>query len=377
MSRAPRGGPPAAAVPRALAPVVYARGRVWILDQRAIPDAVTWIGCASWREVRDAIRDMAVRGAPAIGIAAAYGMALAAREAEAGQAAGPSGEALARLEEAARALRAARPTAVQLERAVLRQLERARTAQAARGADGDGRPRRLFPVLVREARRTEREEAAASRRIAAWGAPLLPERARVYTHCHTGALAAGGEGTALAVIREAHRAGRLHKVWVGETRPRLQGARLTLWELQAAGVPAVLVADGAAGWLMAKGMVDCVLVGADRVARNGDVANKVGTLALAILASRFQLPFLVAAPLSTFDRSVATGEDIPIEERPAEELTHVQGVKVAPPGASAYNPAFDVTPAELVTAFVTERGVLRPPIAPAIARARGARGRPG
>lgn len=358
-----------------LAPVVYARGRVRILDQRRIPESVAWISCRTWRDVRDAIRDMAVRGAPAIGIAAAYGMVLAARAARVRPtAAGPTPSALlAELEEAAAGLSAARPTAVHLARAVRRQLERARAALREAGeTEGDGADRRLAAALLREARRIEREEAEASRQIAGFGAPLLPTGARVFTHCHTGALAAGGEGTALAVIRQAHREGRLAKVWVGETRPRLQGARLTLWELEAAGVPAVLVADSAAAWLMARGEVDCVVVGADRVARNGDVANKVGTLALAVLARHFGLPLYVAAPLSTFDAARATGAEIPIEERPADEVTHILGARVAPEGARAFNPAFDVTPAALVTAFVTERGVLRPPYSRAIAEARAA-----
>ncbi len=304
-------------------PFRFEDGALLILDQRALPAEERWIRCETVEQVADCIRTLAVRGAPAIGIAAAYAMALADDR-----------------EAAVELLRSTRPTAVNLAWA----LERCRDAED--------------PLEV--ARRLHREQHEADRAMAELGAELFGEGTRALTHCNTGALATGGIGTACGVLRVAWEQGRLAEVWVDETRPLLQGARLTAWELRQAGIPHRVVADSAAGSLMAQGRVDRVIVGADRIAANGDVANKVGTYPLAVLADRHGVPFYVAAPLSTIDPATPDGSAIPIEERdPAEVVT----------GADAFNPAFDVTPAELITAIVTEAGVLEPPYSASISRA--------
>jgi methylthioribose-1-phosphate isomerase len=306
-------------------PVVlrFEDGALLVLDQRRLPAEETWLSCESPEQVAEAIRSLAVRGAPAIGLAAAYGMALAGADRRA----------------AAEALRAARPTAVNLAWAVERCLE----------ADD----------ALAEARRLHREQEAADRTIAALGAARFECGDRALTHCNAGALATGGYGTAGGVLRAAWELGRLAEVWVDETRPVLQGTRLTAWELRRAGIPYRVIADSAAGGLMARGLVDRVVVGADRIAANGDVANKVGTYPLAVLAARHAVPFYVAAPASTLDRRTPSGPGIPIEERDPAEIGS---------GSEAYNPAFDVTPAELVTAVFTEAGVLEPPYEESIAR---------
>jgi methylthioribose-1-phosphate isomerase len=311
------------------APLRWAEGALLVLDQRALPAEERWIECRTPDRVADCIRSMAVRGAPAIGLAAAYGMALAER----------GGDDLAA---AAELLRATRPTAVNLGWAIDRALE----------AAGDG-------TLLELARRLHREQEEADRRLAELGAERFRPGDRALTHCNTGALATGGYGTAGGVLRTSWERGRLAQVWVDETRPLLQGARLTAWELHRAGIPVRVVADSAAGGLMARGLVDRVVVGADRIAANGDVANKVGTYPLAVLAARHDVPFYVAAPVSTIDPRTPNGAAIPIEERDAAEVTET---------AEAFNPAFDVTPAELITAVFTEAGVLEPPYGESIAR---------
>jgi methylthioribose-1-phosphate isomerase len=324
---------------------------VVMLDQRRLPAETVALRLSTWQQVAEAIREMAVRGAPAIGVAAAYGVALAAAKSGAG-----SVEVLR--EDVARAgagLAAARPTAVNLPWAVERMVEEA--ARAHRD------PAALREALRERAEAIHAEEVERCVRIGEHGAGLLRAGAQVLTHCNAGALATGGFGTAGGVLRAAWESGRLAEVWVDETRPLLQGARLTAWELRQAGIPHRVVADSAAGSLMARGLVDRVVVGADRVAANGDVANKVGTYPLAVLAQRHGVPFYVAAPLSTIDPVTPNGAAIPIEERdPGEVLA----------GGAAFNPAFDVTPAELVTAIVTEAGVLEAPYSESIARALGA-----
>jgi methylthioribose-1-phosphate isomerase len=305
-------------------PLRFEDGALLLLDQRALPGAERWIRCESAAEVAECIRTMAVRGAPAIGIAAAYGMALASR-----------GDELAA---AADVLRSARPTAVNLAWAVDQVL-----------AAGD-------PLGC--ALRLHREQEAADRRLAALGAERFRPGDRALTHCNAGALATAGYGTAGGVLRAAWDGGRLAEVWVDETRPLNQGARLTTWELERAGIPHRVVTDSSAGTLMARGLVDRIVVGADRIAANGDVANKVGTYPLAVLAERHGLPFYVAAPVSTIDPDTPDGASIPIEERDPSELGA---------GVPAVNFAFDVTPAGLVTAIVTEAGVLEPPYEEAIA----------
>ena len=312
-----------------------------LLDQRLLPERIEYRTCRSAAEVAEAIRDMVVRGAPAIGCAAAFGIAL---EAERGPALQAAFDLLAR----------SRPTAVNLFWA----LERMRTALGARGAD----------ALEAEALAIFEEDLAVNRSIGANGVALVPESARVLTHCNAGALATAGHGTALGVIRSARDAGKNPTVIASETRPYLQGARLTAWEMVQERIPVTLVTDSTAGFLMSRAEVDLVIVGADRIAANGDVANKIGTYPLAVLAQRHALPFYVAAPLSTFDVNVLEGRDIPVEERSASEVTGYAGTRWAPEGVAVRNPAFDITPAELVHAFITERGVLRPPFVPAIAR---------
>ncbi len=337
-------------------PLRHENGTLRVLDQRRLPAAEVWLECRTVADVAEAIRTLAVRGAPAIGLAAAYGLTLAVDD---GERCGE--EASIRVAEAARELRATRPTAVDLGWA----LDAALTALD--GAGGDARE-----ALTDFADELAARRLAADRRLAALGAERIGRGERVLTHCDTGPLATGGYGTALGVLRAAHAAGDLEHVWVGETRPLLQGARLTTWELAREGIPHTLLADSAAGSLIARGMVDRVIVGADRVAANGDVANKVGTYTLAVLASRHGIPFDVAAPVSTLDPATPDGASIPIEERAGGEVTTVLGQRLAPDDTAAANPAFDVTPAELVSAIVTEAGVLERPYGEAIARVSGA-----
>lgn len=290
-----------------------------------------------WQEVAEAIASMAVRGAPAIGIAAAWGVVLAAR----------SGDDLPT---AIRGLRASRPTAVNLGWALNRM-------QAAIGS--------AVPVdveaLAGVAAALQHEDRFLTQRLVDHGVSLLAQGSRVLHHCHTGAIATGGVGTALGVIAAAHDRGLLRHAWLDETRPRFQGAALSAWELGCLGVPCTVLVDGASGLLMRRGEVDAVMVGCDRVAANGDFANKIGTYNLALVARAHGIPFYVCAPASSIDRATADGDAITIEQRDAEEITHVSGVEVAAPGAQAWNPAFDITPAHLVTGFITEFGVLRPP----------------
>jgi len=313
--------PPADPIPPT---IEWRDGAVVLIDQRRLPGELAFLTCSTVDELCGAIRSLAVRGAPALGAAGAMGVALAHVR----------GDDVSR---AASQLVATRPTAVNLAWGVQRALS---------AAD---------PVA--EALAVAVEDVERNRRIGAHGAPLVPVDGRVLTHCNAGALACVGYGTALGVVRAAHETGRRPRVWVGETRPVLQGARLTAWELDRLGIPATLVPDAAAASLMAAGSVDCVVVGADRIAANGDVANKVGTYALAVLAAHHGVPFYVAAPTSTVDHACPSGASIVIESRPPSEVTHMGGVRIAPAGVDAANPAFDVTPASLVTALITEEGV--------------------
>lgn len=326
-----------------------------LIDQRILPDRVEYVRCTSANEVAHAIKAMVVRGAPAIGCAAAYGVALAALRASESNA----DPALA-LPAALEALAASRPTAVNLFWA----LERMRNRWEALTATA---PVVLARGLLAEAQAIQAEDIAGNRAMGRLGAALLPASCRVLTHCNAGALATAGYGTALGVIRSAIEAGKRIAVIADETRPFLQGARLTAWELQHEGIPVTLIADGAAGHLMSRGEVDAVIVGADRVAANGDVANKIGTYMVAVLARRHAIPFYVACPLSSIDLSLPTGADIPIEERGLEEIQGFAGKRWAPEGIDVRNPAFDVTPAELITALVTERGIARAPFGRSLA----------
>jgi methylthioribose-1-phosphate isomerase len=327
-------------------PLVWEEDHLLLLDQTRLPWEERWLRLQSWEEVAEAICALRVRGAPAIGIAAAYALALAAKYPKGGRT--PKEEFHLALAE----LRKTRPTAVNLFWALDRM---ARVVE-----ENLGQPN-LPEILLREALRIHEEDIAANLRIGEWGAELLPPRARVLTLCNTGALATGGHGTALGVIRTAFSQGKIEMVYACETRPVLQGARLTAWELKRDGIPFRLIADFAAGLLFARNMVDAVLVGADRVAQNGDFANKLGTFILALLAQRHRVPFYVVALSTSFDLSLPCGDLIPIEERPEEEVLAPYGCRFAPEGIRAWNPAFDLTPGGLVTAFVTEKGVIRPP----------------
>jgi len=328
-------------------PLIWQDGKLLLLDQTLLPGEEIYRECTDAAQVAHAIRTMQVRGAPAIGIAAAYGMALCARACRAE----PAAVQLQVLGECARTLAATRPTAVNLFWAIERMQVK---------LEGEPGGSSLAEAMAEEAQRIEQEEVEACRRIGGYGADLLPPQARVLTHCNAGALATGGYGTALGVVRAGWEQGKVSHVWADETRPLLQGARLTMWELMKAGIPATLIVDSAAASVIAGGQVDAIVVGADRVARNGDVANKIGTYMLAVLARRHQVPFYVAAPTSTVDLRLDAGDEIPIEERNAEEVSAPAGVASAPAGAHVYNPAFDVTPGDLVTAIITERGVVRP-----------------
>ncbi|HTO69634.1 MAG TPA: S-methyl-5-thioribose-1-phosphate isomerase [Myxococcota bacterium] len=337
---------------------------VVLLDQRRLPEEELYLKLESGEAVARAIEDMAVRGAPAIGVAAAMGVAVELARA-------PDAELEATLYSVSARLARTRPTAVNLRWA----LERMRAALGEARAAGAG-PAALREAARAEAQRIADEDVASCRAIGDAGAALVPQGARVLTHCNAGALATAGYGTALGVVRSAARAGRLAHVVAQETRPFLQGARLTAWELSRDGIPVRLITDSMGGALMARKDVDLVVVGADRIAANGDVANKIGTYTLAVLARAHGLPFYVAAPFSTVDLALATGAEIPIEERSSEEVTVLAGRRIAPEGVVALHPAFDVTPADFVTAIITERGVVRPPFAPGLAaqsRASGGR----
>lgn len=322
-----------------------------LLDQRALPLDVRYEVCRTAEETARAIKSLVVRGAPAIGVAAAFGVALAARRAV---------ESGAAMDEALRAahqvLAASRPTAVNLFWA----LEQMRRVQGSlKEASGET----LFAALAAEARKIQSDDVASCRAMGEFGASLFPARARVLTHCNAGALATAGYGTAMGVIRSAHRQGKIDRVFVDETRPVLQGARLTTWELVNDRIPTTLITDSMAGFLMSRGEINCVVVGADRIVANGDVINKIGTYSVAVLAREHEIPFFVAAPRSTFDLATSSGAGVTIEERDPREVLEFGGIRTAPVGVDARNPAFDVTPFALVTAIICETGVARAPFA--------------
>jgi methylthioribose-1-phosphate isomerase len=341
------------------APLAWRDGALELLDQTLLPGEERWLRRTRVEPVAEDIRRLAVRGAPAIGVAAAYGLVVALADPE-----DPEPDLAARFERARALLLSTRPTAVNLAWAL---------AEGARAfAALDGQPcERVIAGLLDWAVGLHRDDIERNRRMAEHGAALFEPGDRALTHCNAGALATGGIGTAVGVLGAAFRHGRLAQVWVDETRPLLQGARLTAWEMGRLGIPHRLVTDSMVGALMSRGLVDRVVVGSDRIAANGDVANKIGTYTVAALAARHSVPFYVAAPLSTVDPETASGADIPIEERSGEEVTSVGGSRLAPAGTEGFNLAFDVTPAELVAAIVTEAGVLRPPYGPALAAALG------
>ena len=316
---------------------------LYLLDQTRLPAEERWLAYTDYREVAKAIRTMVVRGAPAIGIAAAYATVLAAQENAC------KGDFPAAMSRAKETLAASRPTAVNLFWA----LDRMEKLWLSVGPD--------LPRLEAEARAIHREDVQMNETMGKAGAELVPQGARILTHCNAGALATGGYGTALGVIRAAHAQGKVSMVYADETRPLLQGARLTAYELVRDRIPVTLICDDMAGYLMAQGKIDLVVVGCDRMAANGDFANKIGTYSLAVLAKYHGIPFYTALPSSTIDRSIPNGGHIPVEQRGGEEVTGFAGVQTGPAGVQTWNPAFDVTPHELLTAVITERGVLRPP----------------
>ncbi|PYS75704.1 MAG: S-methyl-5-thioribose-1-phosphate isomerase [Acidobacteria bacterium] len=333
---------------------------VRMIDQRLLPTEEKYLTLRSCEEVADAVKQMVVRGAPAIGVSAAMGIALGSMQAV--------GTSVPDLEDDfdyfCDLMSQTRPTAVNLFWAIERMRERFRRAKAA-GADAES----IKGQLIEEAQKIFREDIESNRALGRFGGELIPDGATVLTHCNAGALATAGDyGTALGVVRGARDAGKRVAVIADETRPFLQGARLTAWELQKDEIPVTIITDNMAGHVMKQGKIDCVVVGADRIAANGDTANKIGTYMVAVLAKQHDIPFYVAAPVSTVDLSLPTGEQIPIEERDAREVTHIREQRLAPEGVAVQNPAFDVTPNELVAAIITDRGVARPPYTESLRR---------
>ena len=324
-------------------------GKLRILDQSKLPREQIFADLDNYRDVVLAIKDMRVRGAPAIGVAAAYGIALGAS----GIKTANKDEFLAQLNQVMQTFAASRPTAVNLFQAI------SRMKKAARGYGVT----EIKNSLINEAKRIHQEEITATKKLSQMGAELIKDGFTLLTHCNAGPLATAGYGTALGVIKAAREHGKKVSVFATETRPLLQGARLTTWELMQEGIPVTLITDSMAGYFMQQKKIDCVIVGADRIAANGDVANKIGTYTLAVLAKESKIPFYVAAPTSTIDLSLSSGDKIPIEERSPEEVTHIQGVPIAPEGIRAANPAFDVTPHNYITAIITEKGIIKKPYA--------------
>ncbi len=322
--------------------------RVRILDQTRLPQEEVYLELSDHQHIASAIVELKIRGAPAIGISAAYGIALGALKIESVA----RGEFLKKLRGISHAIAVTRPTARTLFQAIERMAQ-----VAAAGEDTD----QIKKDLVDEAIKIHNEELEVDRKLSQLGAELIEDGFTILTHCNTGALATAGYGTALGVIKQAKEDGKKLRVVATETRPLLQGARLTAWELKKAGIPFTLITDSMAGYLMKRGEINCVIVGADRIAANGYTANKIGTYSLAVLASAHGIPFYVAAPTSTIDPSLTGGYQIPIEERSPEEVTHIQGISIAPEGTEALNPAFDVTPSPYITAIITERGIIRKP----------------
>jgi methylthioribose-1-phosphate isomerase len=338
--------------------IEWKNNRVIMIDQRKLPRQETYVVCSNYRQVIRAIQTMVIRGAPAIGIAAAMGMALGARSIKA-----LSLKAFKiRLKRIAREIAQARPTAVNLSWAV-RRLEEKVERSPLKNIEA------LKKELIREARLMLAEDIAVNKRMGLLGQKVIENRDTILTHCNAGALATGGYGTALGVIRAAKEAGKRIQVLADETRPFLQGTRLTAWELIRDKIPVTLITDNMAGWLMKKGLIQKVIVGADRIAANGDTANKIGTYAVALLARAHGIPFYIAAPTSTIDPSLKKGDQIPIEERHPDEVTHLAGKRLAPHRVGVLNPAFDVTPHRLITAILTEKGILKPPFRQSIAQA--------
>ncbi|MDC7233715.1 MAG: S-methyl-5-thioribose-1-phosphate isomerase [Spirochaetales bacterium] len=338
----------------------YEQGVLKLIDQRKLPGEFVYFECRTYREVEFAIKDMVVRGAPAIGATAAYGAILAARQFMQ-ECAGDRKSFLRKMEKALDFLNCSRPTAVNLMWAVKKMKD---CLAENRDASDDT----LMAAVEQLAHDIFNEDRDLCISMGKHGNTLVPEGAVILTHCNTGALAAAGPGTALAVIREAHNTGKKIQVYADETRPRMQGGRLTAWELMQEGIPSKLIVDSTAATLIRDGKIDLILVGADRIASNGDAANKIGTFMLSVLAKTYNVPFYVVAPVTTIDFEMEKGDEIEIEERDASEITHINGIQTAPEGMEVYNPAFDVTPQENITAIVTDRGIIFPPFNEGIAQ---------
>ncbi len=329
-------------------PIEWLGNKIKLLDQTRLPREEVYLELGDYREVAAAIKEMRIRGAPAIGVAGAYGIALGALQIE-----DTSRDAfLFELKDITQTLAATRPTARNLFMAIERMQQ---------AAEAGGDTAQMKKALVNEAIRIHWGEIEATEKLARFGAGLIKDGANILTHCNTGPLATTGYGTALGIIRQAKEQGKKIKVLADETRPLLQGARLTTWELKQTGIPLTLITDSMAGYFLNRGKIDCVIIGADRIAANGDTANKIGSYSLAVLAMENGVPFYVAAPVSTIDLSLTCGDEIPIEERDPDEVTHLQGVGTAPEGTTAANPAFDVTPHYYITAIITEKGVIKEP----------------
>ena len=329
-------------------PIEWLGDRVKILDQTRLPLEEVYLELSHYQDIASAIVELKIRGAPAIGVAGAYAIALGALEIESSS----KDDFMEKLRQVCQAIGDTRPTARNLFHTIERM---ERLAEAGKDVG------QIKTALVQEAVRIHSEEAEATTKLSRLGAGLIQDGFAILTHCNTGPLATTGYGTALGVIRQAKEQGKNIKVFADETRPLLQGARLTTWELRKADIPVTLITDSMAGYFISRGEIDCVIVGADRIAANGDTANKIGTYTLAVLAKENGIPFYVAAPTTTIDLSLASGEEIPIEQRSPEEVTHIQGVAIAPEGVEAANPAFDVTPHGYITAIITERGIMRAP----------------
>lgn len=331
-------------------------GFLELIDQRQLPSKLVKHKCRNTKQLYEAIKTLTVRGAPAIGVAGAYGLVLAVRKLDAK--CSVKKDALKRLKKAADYLRRVRPTAVNLSWALDRGIH---TVEKFAAENPEADLQSLRRIILKEAKAIHREDAEMCRRIGRNGQKFIKNGYGVLTHCNAGALATAGQGTALSIMFEAHKKGKKFKVYVDETRPVLQGARLTAWELKQAKIDTVVICDNMAGWLMKQGKINAVITGADRIAANGDAANKIGTYSVSVLAKEHGIPFYIAAPSSTFDLSIKSGGQIPIEQRPADEVKFLGGKRIVPDGVDIYNPAFDVTPAENITAIITEKGVIENP----------------
>lgn len=331
-------------------PLIFNNGVLKLIDQTRLPGEVIWQECTDYRQVADAIRDMIVRGAPAIGVTAAYGIAIGVNNITTED----KIEFFNELNQIAEDIKSTRPTAVNLFWAVERVVKKAYDAKEKSIND-------IKKAILAEAEKMDMEDVASNRKIGEYGNQLIKSGDTILTHCNAGSLATCDYGTALGVIRAAYDAGKKINVFADETRPYLQGARLTAYELKEDGIPVTLICDNMAGYFMYKGVINCCITGADRIASNGDTANKIGTYSIAVLAHENKIPFYIAAPVSTIDFNIKSGEEIPIEERNIKEITHIRDQKIAPDGIDVRNPAFDITPNRYITAIITDKGILYPP----------------